>query len=302
MRALVTEGGRRGRARASRDSPPSSSRATFRRRPTWLRAARGCDAIVHVAGLVKARSLEDYREVNVRGTERLIAACRESAPDALFVLVSSQAATGPARGGSPVREGDPAHPISWYGLSKKEAEDAVVGGWKGPWIVLRPGVIYGPGDRGLLTLFAAAARGIVPVPAGQARVHLIAAAYAALAIARASARRDLSGRAGFLCDPEPVEIRALAGILSRLPRRPARLLPIPDFLLLLAGAAETLRERLTGRSRPFNADKAREILAGDWLCDPAPMLRRPGLPRPPSLDDGLRATWDWYAAQGWLPL
>src|SRR6476661_3170722 len=92
--------------------------------PALSEALRGCRAIVHVAGLVKARSIEDYREVNVRGTRRLLAAGREAAPGALFVLVSSQAASGPARDGRPVREDDPARPVSWYGRSKREAEEA----------------------------------------------------------------------------------------------------------------------------------------------------------------------------------
>ncbi len=265
-------------------------------------ALRGCDAIVHVAGLVKARSLEEYREVNARGTERLLAAAGESAPEALFLLVSSQAAAGPAGGGRPVGEADPARPVSWYGRSKLEAEQAVARAWRGSWIVLRPGVVYGPADRGLLTLFRAAARGWIPVPAGGSRIQVVYAPQAALAIARAAARPDLSGRVGFLCDPDPVTVRDFALRLSRLPDRPARLVPVPDSVVRLAGAIESLRETVTGRSRPFNADKAREILAGDWLCDPVPMRRDLGLPPPYPVEDGLRETWNWYKRLGWLIL
>jgi nucleoside-diphosphate-sugar epimerase len=71
---------------------------------TLRNALEDCRAIVHVAGLVKARSLDDYRETNVRATERLVAAGNASAPGALFVLVSSQSAAGPARDGRAVRE------------------------------------------------------------------------------------------------------------------------------------------------------------------------------------------------------
>jgi nucleoside-diphosphate-sugar epimerase len=266
------------------------------------KAMRDCQAIVHVAGLVKARSLEEYREANARGTERLLAAAGESAPGALFLLVSSQAAAGPARAGRVVGEEDAASPVSWYGRSKLEAEEAVERTWKGPWIVLRPGVVYGPADRGLLTLFREAARGWIPVPAGGSRIQVIYAPQAALGIVRAAARPDLSGRRGFLCDPEPVTVRGFAQRLSRLPDRPARLVSIPDSIVRLAGAAESLRETITGRSRPFNADKVREILAGDWLCDSAPMRRDLGLPPPYSLEDGLRETWDWYKRLGWLAL
>jgi nucleoside-diphosphate-sugar epimerase len=161
--------------------------------------------------------------------------------------------------------------------------------------------VYGPGDRGLLTLFAAAARGWVPVPAGSSRIQLIHAARAALGIARAAGRPDLAGRTGFLSDPDPIRIRDLAAILARLPERRARLLRVPTSLIRAAGAVETLREALTGVSRPFNSDKAREILAGDWVC--APVLQENlDLPPPSPLEDGLRETWNWYRQAGWLAL
>ena len=270
--------------------------------PDSLRdAVRGVQAIVHVAGLVKARSLDDYREGNVRATERLLAAGKATAPDAVFVLVSSQAAAGPAREGRPVSESDTARPISWYGLSKREGEEAVLRDWKGPWIVLRPSVVYGPADRGLLTLFKAAARGWVPVPAGSSRIQVIHSSRVGLGIARAAGRPDLAGTSAFLSDPEPLRIRDLAAAIARLPERPARLLPIPAALVRAAGALETLRESVTGVSRPFNSDKAREVLAGDWLCDPV-LQERLDLPPPTPLEDGLRDAWDWYLREGWLRL
>jgi nucleoside-diphosphate-sugar epimerase len=265
-------------------------------------AARGVDAIVHAAGILKARSLEDYREVNVRGTERLLRAAAASAPGARFVYVSSQAAAGPSRGGRPVAEADPPAPISWYGLSKREAEEAVARLWPGPWTVLRPGVVYGPGDRGLLAYFRMAAAGFVPVPAGGTLVQVIAVERAAAGIARAAQGSPaLAGRTGFLCDPAPVSVRELADRIAALSGRPARVFAVPDLVVRLLGGLETVAERLTGRSRPFNADKAREILAGDWLCDGRPMDQALALPAPRRLDDGLRALWAWYRRAGWVP-
>ncbi len=234
-------------------------------------AAVGCEAIVHVAGLVKARTLEDYREVNLRGTENLLRATSKAAPGALFLFVSSQAASGPAREGRPISENDPARPVSWYGLSKREGEAAVARMWPGPWIVLRPAVVYGPEDRGLLVLFRAAARGFLPVPGGRRRIQLIEAGDA--------------GRA-----------------LARLPSSRPLVIPIPDVSVRVAGWLETIVETLTRRSLPFNADKAREILAGDWLCDPLPMRADLQLPAPTSLEDGLRKTWKSYVDSGWLIL
>jgi len=264
-------------------------------------AAAGCDAVVHVAGVVKARSLEDYREVNARGTERLVRAAGKTAPDALFVLISSQAAAGPAVGGRPVTPRDPARPVSWYGASKLEGEEAVRGLWSGAWIVLRPGVIYGPGDPGLLTYFRLARTGWLPVPSAKRRIQIAAAEQIALAIARVSSRRDLANQTAFLCDPEPVTVGTLASQIAALALRRVRLIPIPDLAVHAAGVAESLREIVTRRSRPFNADKARELLAGEWTCESG-LRGELELPPPIPTGEGLRATWDWYRRQGWLNL
>ena len=263
-------------------------------------ALAGVDAILHVAGLTKARTLEDYREVNVRGTERLLTAAGRAAPDALFLIVSSLAAAGPSVEGRPVRDADPSRPISWYGISKREGEQAVARAWKGPWIAVRPGVVHGPWDRAMFEYFRMAARGLVPVPARHARVQILGVDQVALALARAAGRRDLGGATRFLSDPEPVTLGELAGLIARLPRRPARLIGVPNAAVRLLGLFETAVETVSGRSRPFNADKAREILAGDWLCDSSPLRRELALPDPAPLGQGLKATWEWYLGAGWL--
>lgn len=264
-------------------------------------AASGCQAIVHVAGVLKARTLEEYREVNRRGTERLVAAAAAAAPGATFVLVSTQAAAGPARDGRPVRPSDPPRPVSWYGASKLEGEEAVRRGWKGAWVVLRPAVIYGPGDRGLLTYFRMAASGFLPVPAARRRIQIGPAVQVALAIARTAGRPDLAGRIAFLCDPEPVTVAELAARIARLPPRAARLIPVPDSLVRAVALAQTLRETLTLRTLAFNADKARELLAGEWLCESG-LREELALPPAIPLDRGLLETFDWYRRQGWLNL
>ena len=249
----------------------------------------------------RARTLEDYRAVNALGTARVVEAARRVSPQALFVLVSSQAAAGPMREGRPVREEDPARPVSWYGTSKLEGEEAVRTGWPGPWIVLRPAVVFGPGDRGLFILFRAAARGILPVPAGATRVQVIRAERAAEAIAEAAGRPDLAGRTGFLADPEPVTTRALAEAIAELPRKRPLLVPVPRALIRLAGASQTALEAITRRSRPFNADKAREILAGDWVSDPEPLRRDLNLPAPAASAGAYRNLGLVRApAAGWL--
>ena len=60
-------------------------------------AARGCDAVFHVAGVVTAPSEAEFLEHNAVGAERLARAVAEECPGlGRFVLVSSLAAAGPA--------------------------------------------------------------------------------------------------------------------------------------------------------------------------------------------------------------
>src|SRR5690349_8571260 len=60
------------------------------------RLVDGAEAIVHLAGLVKALTPEDFYAVNETGTERLLRAANRRNPTAALVHVSSLAAREPA--------------------------------------------------------------------------------------------------------------------------------------------------------------------------------------------------------------
>ena len=265
------------------------------------RSLEGCDAVVHVAGITKARSLAEYSAVNAEGTSAMVRAASDAAPRARFVLVSSQAAAGPSRGGVPVREGDPPAPVSWYGMSKLAGENAVAEGWKGSWCIVRPSVVYGPGDPGLLQLFSAVARGWAPILAGgRRRIQLIGAAELARVLLAAATRPELSGRRGFAAGP-PVGMGELVGYSASLRRPPARRVPIPALAIRAAGWIESFRETVTGKSRPFNRDKAREILQPEWICDPEPFLRDAAAGDLAPWREGIARTIAWYVREGWIP-
>lgn len=263
-------------------------------------AFEGADAVVHVAGVTKARRRSDYLDINARGTEAVARAAAAAAPAARFVLVSSQSAAGPSRDGRPVAESDAPRPVSWYGESKLEGERAVERVWKGSWTIVRPSVVYGPGDPGMLQLFALIARGWAPVLAGgSCRIQLIWSGDLARVLVAAAEDTALSGRRGFAAGP-PVTTKELALYVGSLRRPGARTLPIPALAVRAAGWLESAREAVTGRSRPFNRDKAREILQPDWVCDPQPFLRDAGVEDLRPWREGIAETLGWYRREGWL--
>jgi nucleoside-diphosphate-sugar epimerase len=132
-------------------------------------AVDGVDAIVHTAGLTKARSTDEFFAVNVGGTSNLIQAARTASrvhPIKRFVYVSSLVACGPSPDGSPVPL-DQETPVNAYGRSKLAAEKVVLSAKDDlPVVVLRPGAIYGPRDGEILDVFKSIQWGLLPLVAG----------------------------------------------------------------------------------------------------------------------------------------
>src|SRR5260370_41986021 len=108
------------------------------------RAVEGVEAVIHAAGIVKARRLEDCDQVNVQGTRNMVAAAvRRDSKLRRFVQVSSLAAVGPSLDGRPIVDGAEPKPVSRYGRSKLEGEHAVLSASdRMPVTVIRPPLIY----------------------------------------------------------------------------------------------------------------------------------------------------------------
>lgn len=260
----------------------------------------GCHAVVHCAGAVRARSLGEFRRHNVTGTEALARAASAACPDAPFVHVSSQAAAGPSRNGAPVREDDPPDPVSWYGRSKLEGEATVMRHHRGPWCVVRPSVVYGPGDSGLLPMFAMVSRGVAPVIAGgRCRVQLLAVEDLARILFAVVEHPKLHGRRAFAAG-EAVTMRQLVDEVAGLRTPRARLVAVPGGAVRLLGLGASLWEALSSTSFVLNRDKVKEMLQPDWLCDSEPLLRDLQVSPSISWREGIRNTCRWYVQERWL--
>ena len=128
-----------------------------------LAAAEGVDAIVHSAGKVGAWGpAQEYDDINVRGTDNVLAACARHGIRKL-VLTSSPSVV---QRGSDIEGADeslpyPAHFASVYAHTKALAEQRVLAanGADLATVALRPHFIWGPGDPNLLPRVLARARG-----------------------------------------------------------------------------------------------------------------------------------------------
>ena len=121
-------------------------------------AVRGADTVIHLAGVTKALAARDYYAGNVRATETLLRALAGRA--IRLVHVSTLAAIGPSRDGTPVDEDAQPRPLTHYGKSKLEAE-RMVRALAPDAVIVRPPVVYGPRDTDVFQLLRSISKGWV---------------------------------------------------------------------------------------------------------------------------------------------
>lgn len=123
-----------------------------------LGAVSGHDAVVHLAAVSDVSAVTDdpdrARMINVEGTRAVARAC-ESGGVGTLVFASSAAVYGDAS--ERLSEDAQLDPISAYGKTKAEGERIVYGSEVPRKAVLRIFNAYGPGGRGVMSRFAAAA-------------------------------------------------------------------------------------------------------------------------------------------------
>jgi nucleoside-diphosphate-sugar epimerase len=261
-------------------------------------AFRGVDGVVHLAGVVSTVREDDYTRVNVAGTRAVAEAAR--AVHARLVHVSSLAAAGPASPSRPRSEQDPPAPITPYGRSKLESERAVADVDGLSWIVLRPGVVYGPGDRALLPLFRSARSLVLPLigrpGAAYTFIHvadLIRTIVAALAT-------GVDHDTIFVGSPAPVTARELLEGVRAATGARALIMRIPWPLTRLAAAAGDVAGAARGRPLPWNTWRYRELYAEGFVCRVDRLRERLGIVAQVDLRDGLAEAAAWYSEQRWI--
>jgi nucleoside-diphosphate-sugar epimerase len=241
-------------------------------------ALHGCRAVVYCAGSVRGRTLNDFLPANVEGVRNILQAMarRDSAPP--FLLISSLAAGRPE--------------LSHYAHSKRRGEEALHAHATGPWTVLRPPPVYGPGDRELRPILRMARRGLV-VHAGprDQRVSLLYADDLASAVlAWLRSWPDTAGGTYAIDDGRPggydwPAIAAAAG------HKRSRLLRLPSALLAAAASCNLAASRLFGYAPMLTPGKVRELTEADWLCDNSAFTATTGWRPQTDLARGLRLTF-----------
>jgi nucleoside-diphosphate-sugar epimerase len=248
----------------------------------------GVDAVVHVAGLIKAARRSQYDAVNAAGSARLAQSVAQYAPQAKFVHLSTIAAREPG--------------LSGYAASTRAGEDAVLRILGGRATVLRPPAVYGPGDRESLVFFQLASHELVPrlgrPEARAAMIHIddLCSLLAALV------REPAPGQVLTAADSRPggYTWREVFSAAARaVGNSGARLFHAPPPLLHAVAMAGNVA-RLFGAASMLTSEKLRELRHRDWSVPDEQWARPAGWVPAWTLADGFANAVAWYRRAGWL--
>ncbi len=243
------------------------------------RALDGADAVIYCAGSVRGATLDDFTAANVDGVENVIEALASPAEPTPLLLISSLAATRPK--------------VSHYAHSKFLGEQ-IIKDHSGPWSILRPPAVYGPGDRELFPLLQAIRRGFAPItgPASQ-RLSLLHVDDLAAAVMAWLARPTACDRQTFAIDDGHDHGYDWPAIIDAVATGPVVRLRLPPFLLASIAAVNATASRIFGYAPMLSPGKVRELQQEHWLCDNTLFSRytdwRPAISLAQGSDDLFRA-------------
>jgi len=210
---------------------------------SWGKALENVSCVIHLAARVHilrdraADPLTEYRRVNVEGTLNL---ARQAAKAGVrrFIYLSSLKVNGEV--GS-FTETDLAAPQDAYALSKHEAEQGlrVIAAQTGMAVVIiRPPLVYGPGVKANFCQLIIWLRRGIPLPLGtiQNKRSFVGLDNLVDFILTCSWHLAVANRTFLVSDGEDLSTPDLIRRMARAMNRPARLLPVPTFVLKAVAA------------------------------------------------------------------
>ena len=242
---------------------------------SWTATSRqrwtGADVVVHLAAIPRESRGRRFDEVNVKGTERVIAAAERIGVRRLVHLSVMGAADDPKLA---------------YLHSKWRGEEAVRASSL-EWVVLRPSLMFGTGD-GFFNLVKTTLRrwspGVVVIPGdGSTRFQPLSVDDLAIAVERSVADAERAGSTYELGGPEWVTYREIVdAVMAATGMRRWKLgMPIPLISALTAVTDRILpifpvsHDQIASMSRPNFTD----VDAFERAFGVTPRAARPRLPR-----------------------
>jgi nucleoside-diphosphate-sugar epimerase len=267
------------------------------------RAVEGATTVYHFAGRLFIPGVPQslYRDTHVTGTQAVLASCRRSDRLERLVHCSTTGVIG-VGGDEPRDETARFNPTNVYEATKAEAELAVHQAIQDglPAAIVRPGLVYGPGDLHLLGFFRAVLRGqFRPIGRRPVWLHPIYIDDLVEGVVICGRHPAAVGEAFNLAGRKPATLLELATAISQAAgtRQPGGFIPLPA-----ARAVAALGDLLPSRLRqaaPMTTSRL-DFLTHSRVYDTTKAQHLLGFSASTDLATGVAKTLDWYRANGHL--
>lgn len=283
------------------------------------RAIEGCDAVYHLAAAFRNINVSKkvYDDTNIEAMKTLLRLCLEAGVKKV-IYCSTQGVHGdiaslsenPPRPGS---EDSPIKPEDYYQFTKYEGEKVVAEFLKEhpdfDVTILRPTALYGPGDPArFLMMYRQVKKGWFPFfGRGGAFYHPVYVENFCDAFSLALARPESKGRTYIIADDKYYTIAEIVGKIADIEKadgmiRGCRMVHLPFYpMYWLSFVVAAVWKILPGDPPIF----PRRV---DWYRQNRGFVTGPesrafkelGYVPKVGLDEGLKRTYDWYKANGFL--
>ncbi|HDM8128343.1 TPA: SDR family oxidoreductase [Vibrio harveyi] len=238
-----------GRSRPKNLSPDSFFKMEIDSTSNYMNALVNVDVVIHLAARVHVmydsidNPLEEYREVNTRGTANL---ARQAAASGVkrFIFISSIKVNGESTvSGKPYSHLDEPSPSDYYGQSKAEAEKELfkIGRETGMEIVvIRPTLIFGPGVKANFALLMNLASKGIPLPFARVKNNkrsLVSVDNLVDLIMTCIEHPKAANQVFLVSDEHDVSTSEMVHLMSHALSKPTWQFPVPVWCYKLAGKA-----------------------------------------------------------------
>ncbi len=283
------------------DKPYTKVRGDLFSITTLRKALEGVDTLFHIAAIVKAPDMNEFKRANVEATENIIRLANKSGVKKIVVL-SSLAAAGPSNG-KPRTEDDPMKPVSMYGESKKQMEEMIrrIHMPDLSVTILRPPAVYGPREDQIYTFFKLMNKRICPI-VGDGKKPEISMIYVSdliQAIELAAVNKSPGVGTYFVSGPEVYNWNQIRNVTSKvLGKKPVPLYIRPGMVKRIADVVESTAS-VFGLYPVLNREKASEMVL-EWTCTNLKAIKELNYHPLVSLEEGISRTIHWYKKHHWL--
>ncbi len=277
---------------------------------------RGWDYVVHAAGATKCLNAEDFYKTNTDGTRHLLDALRITGmiPKRLVFLSSlsvygairEEAVRKPTADNpwvySPIMLSDTPVPNTEYGRSKLKAEEYLLKQKDFSYTILRPTGVYGPREKDYFLMAQSIAQHVdFAVGYRPQEITFVYVMDVVQAVYKCMDAPAAEGKAYFLSDGAVYNSRTFSDLLQKELGNPWVLhIKAPLCLLRIICCLSELVSKCTKKMTALNTDKYHILSQRNWQCELEPAHRDFGYTPEWSLEEGVKASVNWYKENGWL--